>query len=431
MRGLKPFLTLLTGASLAQVLPLLLMPVLTRIYTPADFGVYWAFVAAVSLFAVSAAGRYEFAVGLPDNDREASSVAALAFVLATGVGLLLVALALSVTFLAPELLTHKTLRQFGPHISLVGIGIGLLGLFQVLNFWLIRKAAFKHAAILKLIQAGMGSLFAVLLWHWGSKGWVLSYLIGFGLAAAWGYRIAVRQGLDLSAVSLGSMRKTMTAYRQFPGNALPAIMDSAGLWFPVLFVAAVFATDFVGHFTLSRQILGAPISLIAVALSQAMYQQLIARSQQGLDLVSYLRNYALILSGLGLTGAVIITAWGGQLFALVFGASWEEAGELSQILVWAYAIRLVGSPLSIVLPAVGAMRSLGIWQVCHFLVIIAICLPSYERPLSFVYVYVGAEIAMYAAYIVTSFIAAARHDRDLLTRLQSEENADRAPQVVP
>jgi O-antigen/teichoic acid export membrane protein len=71
---LRATLTLLAGGALAQALPLLLGPLLTRLYTPDEFGAFHLFAAIATNLAVVACGRYEFALPLARGDGEAAAL---------------------------------------------------------------------------------------------------------------------------------------------------------------------------------------------------------------------------------------------------------------------------------------------------------------------------------------------------------------------
>ena len=43
-------LTLMTGTTIAQAIPIAINPILTRLYTPEDFGVFALFIAITSIF---------------------------------------------------------------------------------------------------------------------------------------------------------------------------------------------------------------------------------------------------------------------------------------------------------------------------------------------------------------------------------------------
>ena len=64
----KNVLTLLSGTVIAQALPILFAPVLTRIFSPEEFAVYGVYIAVVMFCTVLSSGRYELAIILPEDD---------------------------------------------------------------------------------------------------------------------------------------------------------------------------------------------------------------------------------------------------------------------------------------------------------------------------------------------------------------------------
>ena len=61
----KNVLTLMTGTTIAQAIPIAISPILTRIYSPEDFGVFVLYTAIVSLVTAISTGKYELAIMLP------------------------------------------------------------------------------------------------------------------------------------------------------------------------------------------------------------------------------------------------------------------------------------------------------------------------------------------------------------------------------
>ena len=85
--------TLVTGTGLAQLIPLAVTPVLSRLYPPEQFGVLALFISVVSSLSVLATGRYEFAIMLPRKDVDATNIAALSITISLIVGVSLFAVA--------------------------------------------------------------------------------------------------------------------------------------------------------------------------------------------------------------------------------------------------------------------------------------------------------------------------------------------------
>jgi len=67
---LKSVATLASGTALAQAIPILVSPILTRLYTPENFGALAVFMAIVSSIAPAVCGKYEVAMVLPQSNRQ-------------------------------------------------------------------------------------------------------------------------------------------------------------------------------------------------------------------------------------------------------------------------------------------------------------------------------------------------------------------------
>ena len=78
---LRNVLTLLSGTVLAQAIPIILSPVLSRIYTPEEFGIFAIFSSFAAAFAAIATFRYELAIMLPEKESSAVNLLRLSFII--------------------------------------------------------------------------------------------------------------------------------------------------------------------------------------------------------------------------------------------------------------------------------------------------------------------------------------------------------------
>jgi len=90
----RNILTLMTGTTIAQAIPIAISPILTRIYTPEDFGIFAIFLAITLIIGSIANGRYELAIMIPKKDEDAINIFALGFIITTSISLLLLVLVL-------------------------------------------------------------------------------------------------------------------------------------------------------------------------------------------------------------------------------------------------------------------------------------------------------------------------------------------------
>src|SRR4051794_2925578 len=77
----RSVVTLASGTAIAQFLLALAMPVLTRLYTPAQYGALAVYSSILTVLVVVASLRYEAAIPLPEDDRTAGSLLVLTFLL--------------------------------------------------------------------------------------------------------------------------------------------------------------------------------------------------------------------------------------------------------------------------------------------------------------------------------------------------------------
>src|SRR6056300_1116690 len=81
--------TLMIGSTLAQAIPIAITPVLTRLYTPEDFGLLALFIAMISILSSIVNGQYEQAIILPKKEEDAINIAALSLLIAICFSILL------------------------------------------------------------------------------------------------------------------------------------------------------------------------------------------------------------------------------------------------------------------------------------------------------------------------------------------------------
>ncbi len=136
----------------AQVMAIAASPLLTRIYQPRDFGALQIFISVLGLAVVAAAGRYEVAVLLPEDDQSAIDILALAVLcvcISTMVTIGLVVVCHYRWILPVSMLVLKDSLWLLP-ISVLGAG-----LYQALSYWAMRRDRYAQIAATKLTQSGV------------------------------------------------------------------------------------------------------------------------------------------------------------------------------------------------------------------------------------------------------------------------------------
>ena len=142
-------LTLMTGTTIAQAIPIAISPILTRIYTPEDFGVLALYISLVSIFSVIATLRYELAIMQPRQNDDAAALVVLSVVITSGISLFLLVGILVFNEKIQALFGND---EIGAWLFLCPVSVFLTGLYQALNYWNTRKKQYKKIASSKISQ---------------------------------------------------------------------------------------------------------------------------------------------------------------------------------------------------------------------------------------------------------------------------------------
>lgn len=347
---LRATFTLLSGGALAQLVPLLLGPVLARLFSPEAFGLYTAFATIAASVAVVACGRYEYALPLARDEGEAAALLSLALRIWLGVSLLSLPLAWAL---------HAAGRL--PVAWALPPAVAATGGLQLLMMWANRAEAWHALAASRFVQYAGAALLQVALgwWLWRGAGGVAA-----GDDAAWalvlGQVAAVLLATPLLArpapaggwgglwrVPLDALRGVARRYRDFPLLNTPhAFLGTLQDALAVALLIAWSGEAAAGFWGLALRYLKAPATLVGTAVSQALYPRLTQSSPAAAQRA--VRQVMAVLGGLALMLMMVLLLGGPWLFTLLFGANWREAGELARALAPYIAAHFVAAPLAVV-----------------------------------------------------------------------------------
>lgn len=407
---LRNVLTLMTGTTLAQAIPIAAMPLLTRLYTPEDFGVLALYMSIAGMISVVITARYEIAVMLPEREEDAASLVALSVCIAGVISLVLLAVIL---FFNEDIQGLLNNRAIGPWLYLLPITVFVTGMWQALNYWNNRAKKFKRLAVSRVAQGGGMSLAQFVLNGLSAGGLVVGYLVGqiSGLLVFM-TRTWREDRTVLSKVSLLSMLENARRYSKFPKySMLGALLDNAAVQMPVLMLSKFYDTHVVGIFSLTFRALNLPMSLIATSFSQVLFQRFVVLQRDNPErLAPFVLKLFVGLLGLMVPLVAFVWILGPDLFALVFGESWRQAGDYATILIFAVAIRFAVSPLSTVLAMDHNIKIGTLWQMIYFVTISSTLFIFRNAGIeTFLLAFTLHEVALYSLYLGFIIFGAKRH----------------------
>ncbi|MCC5881193.1 MAG: oligosaccharide flippase family protein [Halomonas sp.] len=333
---------LVGGTAGAQLLTLLAAPLLTRLYGPEDFGLLAVYGGLLALFTVVASGRYQLAIPLPETQREAAEVLALSLLLVslTTLGALLL-VGLGGRGLA-ELLGVPALT---PWLWLLPLGVAFAGTYQAVTHWAVRTRAFSTIAATRIKQS-LALLFIQLAASpIGAGGLLLGHAAGQGAGTLTLARPALRAIKEHRIGPVG-MWSAARRYRKFPlFSTWSGLFNTLGKQLPPLLFAALFSPLAAGLYALAHRVLAMPMALIGEAVGKVFFASAAEAHRRG-ELGALVAKVHAVLAQVAMPPAIVLVLIGPDLFALVFGERWREAGEFARWMApWLYLV-FVTSPLS-------------------------------------------------------------------------------------
>lgn len=346
------------GTAFAQALSVLALPILTRLYTPADFSVLAVYTSALAMIAVVACLRLEIAVPMPERDEDAANILVLAltfsavFSFATGIAI----------YLFPDRVI-ALLRQpaFSPYMWLLPIGVWLASSYAAFQFWASRKKRFLIIAKTRMMQAVGGSGTQLILGWAGIAplGLLLGHMFSSGAGLLGLGRQAQKDILPcVGAINRSNLRRMLREYSRFPKySTLDALANSVGIQLPVIIIAALAVGPDAGYLMLATRVMAAPMALIGGAVSQVYLSRAADELRSGtLDIFTADVLKGLIRTGFGpllVVGIIAPTA-----FSIIFGKDWTRAGDLVAWMTPWFALQFLSSPISMVMHVTGRQRAM-------------------------------------------------------------------------
>jgi O-antigen/teichoic acid export membrane protein len=348
---------LMTGTAGAQFLTAAAMPVLSRIYSPSDFGTLAVFAGVVATVSVAACLRFDVAIALPERDDDAFGLLLLSFASATGFALVA---GLIVTRGATWIAELTDWKLGGANVWLVPIGIFTAATCNALQNWNIRGRSFGLIAGVRVGQSlsAVGTQLGAGLAGLGSVGLLLGHVVNTAVAVIYlATRLLRRSGSLVGNVSPAGLRQLASAYRRFPiFSTWESVANSAAIHVPIIMVATLSTTSEAGHLALAMYVMQVPLSLVGAAVGQVYLSQAPEAHREGklAELtVGVIRRLA--VSGTGPLIAIGVLA--PYVFGVVFGRDWERAGWLVAWMTPWFVFQFLASPVSMALHVTGHQRA--------------------------------------------------------------------------
>lgn len=334
---IKNVAVLTSGTAMGQAVVVLAAPVLSRLYSPTDFGIMSVVLAVASPIAMMSSFKYELAIVLAKDDKEASNI----FVLSVGLVFFVALLTLLVMPFIDDWLAYKMERPaVAPLLAWVPVFVLFLGLYNVAVFWANRRKDYGWTSA-STIGRSLGTVsvqVALGLASVGALGLIVGRVFGLILATSiLGFRVFRNEWrLVLRSFDYAQMRELAREHNNLPKYNAPreGIVAMSGS-LPTFFLALLFSPAAAGFYWFTVRLLEVPSNLIGVAVRRVFFERAARAYDAGEKIYPLLAQATSVLAILGIVPALVIFLEGPALFNYAFGDEWREAGVYARWLtIW-------------------------------------------------------------------------------------------------
>ena len=353
---------LASGTVVVQIVLLAAAPVLTRQFTPAQFGELAVFTSIGAIAALISTGRYEYAIALPGAVDEARRITWLVILTGATTALIYWLLILGVRWFADLIPGEAGSYIQAPWVLLLPIYAMLAAALSGLQYWQQRH---KHYAA--VTYSGIGQGIAATLINLATGYLTIQHGLIYGLLGGLVAAIAVLLGAGVrfsgSFPSIGKVWSLAREHSAFPrfsiaGDLAAALSQNV---IPLMF-ASVYSSQVVGFFALANRILRIPSIVFTGSVGNVFRNEAVEAIQaQGCctEIYHAARRRLILLGVPSYLVLAIVSPWA---FGWVFGSGWVEAGRFAQWICLLAAVEFVAVPLNTLFYIRGAQKTYMLFQ---------------------------------------------------------------------
>ncbi len=326
-------LKLVIGAGIGQAITLIISPILTRLYTPSEFGIFTFFISIVGGLALVSTLRYEMAIILQKDEKNAINMASLSLFISFCICCFLLLLVTTGTLFLPDVVGHGVMKQW---LFLLPFLVLLIGTGNIFQNWFNRKRNYSILAVGKVINSAGNNGGMLILGLVGAGVWGLlgGYMIGYFLFALFFLIVFAYSGrASLKDINFSFFSSLAKRHRDLPLSNTPQVIVELMQNYGIVYLAQIFFTSSViGWFSLSMRVLQSPLMLIGSSLSQVLYKDASELYRSAGQIRGLVLKTVKLSSLIALPMLIVLLTVGPWLFTFIFGERWGESGIYARIL---------------------------------------------------------------------------------------------------
>lgn len=339
----KNVFSLFKGSFLSQLIPLLLSPILTRLYSPSEFGILAVFTSISIVLGSVINGRYEQALVLVKSQSEARLVTGLSLTISLVTSSILCVIFI---FSGSSIMRLLSISELGFWFYLIPLVVFATGVFNTYNYYQLRQKQFGYISNSEIYKSL--SLTSIQLLFPFFKSGFEGLLIGkiFSSLVAPFYLIK-KTNLSFHLLSISKMRVMAKRYIDFPKYTNSSILlNNLSVNTIFILIPILYSSSILGLYSLTMKVMGAPFAFLGNSINQAFLEHISHKKNERGKAFLMTKRILIQLSILSIVSFGLTAFFMEDLFAFVFGEEWRLSGKYAVCLVPYFILKFIVSPLT-------------------------------------------------------------------------------------
>ncbi|HFN9411386.1 TPA: type 8 capsular polysaccharide synthesis protein Cap8K [Staphylococcus aureus] len=330
---------MILSSGIAQVILIITTPIITRLYSPTEFGEFTIFSNIAMILIPIINARYDLLIVNTKNDRSANILSQISFLISLLILLILIPIFAISAWLYPNFILD---------FIFIIIMLFLVSLTNIFTNYLNKERKYKVLSLINVFRAGSMALLQIIfgLLALGSLGLIIGFSLSYIAGITLGYKTfkkhfnIVRDKEETKALFLEN--KNQLVY------STPSILlNSLSFSVVVFFIGILYTNTEVGIYGMAIRVLGIPVTIISLGLSKIFMQQANDYYIEHGNFRNLLLKFSSILVIVSIILYVPLYLFSEELVNILLGHSWIDAITVIKIVIPLFVIRLIVSAVSL------------------------------------------------------------------------------------
>ncbi|NFY52346.1 oligosaccharide flippase family protein [Staphylococcus aureus] len=330
---------MILSSGIAQVILIITTPIITRLYSPTEFGEFTIFSNIAMILIPIINARYDLLIVNTKNDRSANILSQISFLISLLILLILIPIFAISAWLYPNFILD---------FIFIIIMLFLVSLTNIFTNYLNKERKYKVLSLINVFRAGSTALLQIIfgLLALGSLGLIIGFSLSYIAGITLGYKTfkkhfnIVRDKEETKALFLEN--KNQLVY------STPSILlNSLSFSVVVFFIGILYTNTEVGIYGMAIRVLGIPVTIISLGLSKIFMQQANDYYIEYGNFRNLLLKFSSILVIVSIILYVPLYLFSEELVNILLGHSWVDAITVIKIVIPLFVIRLIVSTVSL------------------------------------------------------------------------------------